>query len=263
MLIHSTSSPKWLFQSHSNHWGIGARLTWVLGYATITSKECYFDIKVPTIEGNVFDLLFDKCTIDRYSASNKLNMYESTIKQDDRNFNHPYTVNEYITNTNDIQNFRRCSRNFKLNNDLTKRSDQLMKSYDRVLGIHYRGTDKSTDNKLVSYDYIIDLIKKWSPGYDAVLLCTDEKKLYNMARNLDKVIGFDNHIRSELCYDLSADIRATIGLHHRGFGLRHVEEAVVEIRALGMCNHVLMARSCFADAALMWSLKDSSWNYYR
>lgn len=123
----------------------------------------------------------------------------------------------------------------------------------KTLGVHYRGTDKhvellrsgvsKTEPKSV-YRLARDLAQYH--GLDHILFCTDDATLHPP----DDFIVF-RHRRS-----------LTDGLHtYTEFAMEHLEEAFVELLALSMCNHLLVCRSCFSEAALILSPPTTTYSY--
>lgn len=125
-----------------------------------------------------------------------------------------------------------------------------------MLGVHYRGTDKKAEVAMPPIEEVIEKIRsnQISRQLPHVLICTDDQNFLTRCLNdLSGVCYFENHLRA-------AGLQ---GLHTIAGSVRQCLEVMTEIRALGFCSHLLLGRSCVADAALF--LSDDrliSWEYY-
>lgn len=122
------------------------------------------------------------------------------------------------------------------------------------LGVHYRGTDKLAEVERPSLDMVAEKIKQCLArhGLGQVLLATDDNRaLLGLRARLDRpVLWFEKHMRGN----------NDVGVHQQFGGYRQARETMVEIMAIGMCDHMLVGRSSVADSMLL--LGKSDWTYY-
>lgn len=123
-----------------------------------------------------------------------------------------------------------------------------------VLGVHYRGTDKRAEVPMPPSGDIVDVIKKAQKAHNlpSVLICTDDQDFIDRCLlDIPAMLYFKNHLR----------ISGTVGLHQAAGSYRQCKETMVEIKALGLCRHLILGRSCVADAALFLG-SSPTWEYY-
>ena len=137
----------------------------------------------------------------------------------------------------------------------------------KTLGIHYRGTDKHGElsrpyeigptyeptpiKKIMQQAYEL----KQEKNLTHILLCTDDENIHIPP----ECIHFPNHLRNQLGHFETYDALS----YHRiapEQQARHTIEALTELLALAQCEHLLIGRSCFSEAALI--LGNSTYTYY-
>lgn len=131
----------------------------------------------------------------------------------------------------------------------------MIRVQGEVLGVHYRGTDKRSEVPMPPTSAIIDIIKRTQQarGLSTVLICTDDQSfLTRCLAEIPGILYFQNHLRAH----------GTVGIHEAAGSYRQCLETMTEILALGLCRHLLLGRSCVADAALFLSNDSTTWEYY-
>lgn len=124
-----------------------------------------------------------------------------------------------------------------------------------VLGVHYRGTDKRSETPVPPIPALIENIKaiQRDSGLQTLLICTDDQTfLTECCAVFPHLLYFKQHLR----------VAGVRGLHEQLGSPRQCVETMIEILALGLCNHLYLGRSCVADAALFLSRADLTWEYY-
>ena len=241
--------------------GIGGHLEYMASIAaTNPTAEIRFTINYYGINGNLFDVLFDYDTIKRHSSSLHRGKYDRIIECADLDsFPKPYGTNRILELDDSTAKLIKVCKRLNFRSDLVDIASLKVdrKKGERILGVHYRGTDKITELPRIPYGHIFGRIDHLKSSYDKILICTDEN-LFLEKVPLKDYLYFKSHIRSS--QPRSDDY--VYGLHHTGLGLEHVYEAVIEIIALGMCDHIVISRSCFAVAALIHSTQRCTWEYY-
>lgn len=148
---------------------------------------------------------------------------------------------------------------YLINNQWSIKEDLIVEAKSflpggRTLGVHYRGTDKVTEIPRPSInlvaDYITNLISE--RDLDNVLIATDDDRaLISLRSKLDfPVFWFKPHIRGDI----------DIGIHHYKGSYRQARETMIEILAIGMCEHMLIGRSSVSEAMLF--LGNCDFTYY-
>jgi len=128
----------------------------------------------------------------------------------------------------------------------------------KTLGIHYRGTDKHEE---LSRPYVLGPTYQPTPikkiiqqaqqlkqekNLNHILMCTDDENIHIP----QEYIHFPNHLRNQLGHFYIAPKQKA----------RQTIEALTELLALAQCEHLLIGRSCFSEAALI--LGNSTYTYY-
>ena len=241
--------------------GVGGHLEYIASIAaTYPAAEIKFNINYNGISGNLFDLLFDYDTIKKHSASLHRERFDRTIECADLDsFPKPYGTNRQLEVDDSTAKLIKVCKRLNFRSDLVEKAETKLnrKSGERVLGVHYRGTDKETEISRIPYDRIFARIRQLKSAYDQILIITDEN-MFIESLPLTDYTYFSSHMRSSQ----PRTDKCIYGLHRTGLGLEHVYEAVIEIIALGMCDHIVISRSCFAVAALIHSTRGCTWEYY-
>jgi len=256
LLSHTKLS---LLKSEVSWWGVCAHLVAIAwNIHKINHGDFIVDIRMRHVsERNIVDFLFDDTTIFNYSADDmKAN---EILLCCDKLVDSPALLNGYYNDIELVKSIRNSVRCLKFNEELLSRAKSHIPD-GRILGVHYRGTDKHTDIPTIKPYGVCQSVKKKMIDFDHVVLCTDDEAAQEIFKSeLPSIIIF-NHIRSPK--NCLSKFGSPFGLHHSGYGLRHVKEAIVEMLALGMCDHIMVARSCFSDAAILYSINDVTWSYY-
>jgi len=112
----------------------------------------------------------------------------------------------------------------------------------RVLGLHYRGTDKRVEAPRISYRQILDRVGRFleeNDGYDALFVASDEsdfvRQVESAFKNVLPVVHHDDHEHSQ----------GTVGVHQAPSGnrFRRGEEAVLNCLLLSRCAALIKTPS--------------------
>ncbi len=251
MLAHILPACGTLIHLNVSNWGIGAMIAasathlkyveppvfcnWQNEFYT---RQCGFDT-------NCFLWIFKQTEI--YST------FKRTVIDWDPS---TYGINEHRT-VLQIESLRQKIHEYwEIQPCLLSQASNKLDGKSSILGIHYRGTDKYTEVKLQKVDVIVEHARRvcYDRQLSHILLCTDDQNVMDsMVRQFPNLIRFDNHLRT----------RGQIGVHELLGSKRQCCEAMCEILALGMCDHLLLGRSCVGDAALLMAQNPKiTWEYY-
>lgn len=246
-------------KSEVSWWGIGAHLVAIAwNIHKIDHENFIVDIRMrQSSDNNIFDFLFDDHTIAEHSATNIIS--NDVLLCCDKFVDSPVLLNGYYNDIDLIKSIRASIKCLKFKEEFISKARSFIPD-GKVLGVHYRGTDKHTDIPTIKPYGVCQSVKKKMAEFDHVILCSDDEAAQEIfKKELPSIITF-NHVRSPK--NSISKFGTPYGLHHSGYGLRHIREAVVEMLALGMCDHIMVARSCFSDAAILYSIDDVTWSYY-
>lgn len=242
---HDDTKPIVLVVSCAMHWGIGAHLCNVAWNTRRCINEGYhpkFKIIMPRRSTNVFDEIFDSYTRLLYSYEEGAH-YDRDLMVSDEVKDTPMPIlKRYDTST--VMALRQFTSRFNFDD---KWNTPLISG--KTLGIHYRGTDKYTDYDLYPPERVCDIIPH---GYDTVFVATDDEMALEVIKGRIPNIKYHPHRRAKT-FDL--------GLHHQLWA-GQFEQSLVDLVTLSQCDHIIMSRSCYAEAAILFSRKKTTWSYY-
>jgi hypothetical protein len=117
----------------------------------------------------------------------------------------------------------------------------------RILGIHYRGTDKSVEAPRIPYEYVLDISKR----YEDVnfFVATDETQFldFMLSKYDNRVIYYDS-IRSE--------VGKPIHLTQQGkVGYQIGKDALIDCLLLSSCDFLLRTESNLSQACTFFNPK--------
>lgn len=163
--------------------------------------------------------------------------------------------NQYFSYKNDFELANRMFfKYFSIAGDITDQVNKFVKNNfnGKILGIHYRGTDKAVDysfgikRKHVSINFIIKVIKNWllDNHIDLIFLCTDQE---------DVVKQFKNEFINIITYDQIISKVDKIGFHIQRYQL--IEDVlkknnIKEINSISESN-VQLAKNALIDSLLL------------
>jgi len=121
----------------------------------------------------------------------------------------------------------------------------------QVLGIHYRGTDKSTEAPEVTYDELLRYVRKIltdNPALNLIFLSSDDVKIIQFLENSNlpvPVVYREDAIRSE-----TGD---QIHLKRENSKVIINRDAIVNCLILSRCNHLLKTASLLSDCSVIFN----------
>jgi hypothetical protein len=191
---------------------------------------------------NLFSSIFDEFTTAQY-GDNESAAYDRTFMVNEEVKDTPMPILErYDTET--VRKIRSYAKRLRFANNWHKPIFT-----GKTLGIHYRGTDKCTDYELMPPENLVELVPM---GYDSVFLSTDDEEAFNVLTRAYPNIVYHTHGRART---------GDLGMHHRKLA-EHFSESMIDLVSLTRCDHIFMGRSCYAEAALLFSRTDATWSYY-
>lgn len=137
----------------------------------------------------------------------------------------------------------------KLKPHMQKKIDQFVHDNfkgHRVIGVHYRGTDKIIEAPTVSYDVIIRLIKNeiQKDTTTKIFIATDEEKfLHVMKHNFPGKIIALNALRSKQGYPVHYPSNGGFDNYKKG------EDAIMDCILLSKCSKLIRTSSNLSAAA--------------
>ncbi len=146
-------------------------------------------------------------------------------------------------------------KHWRLRPEILAKAQQYVPEPQTTLGVHYRGTDKGSEVPLTDLSYLITLVAEvQATGFKQILLATDDERAVDALEKLPGLSYFTDHLRGR---------SDNSGIHGEFGGYRQAYETMIEILALGCCQHLVVGRSGVADAALILSQNDSlTWQYH-
>jgi len=121
----------------------------------------------------------------------------------------------------------------------------------QILGIHYRGTDKTTEAPEVTYDELLRYVRKIladNPALNLIFLSSDDVKVIQFLVNSNlpaPVVYREDAIRS--------DTGDPIHLKQENSKLVINRDAIVNCLILSKCNHLLKTASLLSDCSVVFN----------
>ena len=143
------------------------------------------------------------------------------------------------------------SRKFSPKTEILSTVDKFVTSHfrdSRVLAVHYRGTDKTSEARRASYDEVLACInaRMERESYDLIFLATDEAAFVEyMQRSPHRVLLQANALRA-------TDGKA-LHLPGDGLGLRKAKEALVDCLLLSRCHGLVKTASILSGWAVVFN----------
>ena len=143
---------------------------------------------------------------------------------------------------------------FGFNQNIVEEVDAYVNQWftgKQVLGIHYRGTDKSTESKEVSFEELLNAVRKLlaeNPALDLIFMSSDDVNVIHFLMNSNlsiPVICREDAVRSETGdqFHLKQEIsKTTIN-----------RDAIVNCLILSRCNHLLKTASLLSDCSVIFN----------
>lgn len=126
----------------------------------------------------------------------------------------------------------------------------------RILGVHYRGTDKKVTVKnhfrSASLQNYLKCIGKCMEQYnpDIILLCTDDKEAISVfSENYPNKIIFSNAFRAEVGDKEGIHINKRVKREHHNYLLG--KEVIIDVTLLSWCNYFVFSHSNVATAVML------------
>ncbi len=137
----------------------------------------------------------------------------------------------------------------KLKPHLQKKIDEFVKEHfegHHVIGVHYRGTDKSTESPLVPYKVMIKLMKNecaQDPNLKIFVATDEEKFLKEMYKNFPGKIIAASVLRSQGGYPVHYTS------HNGAYNYKKGEDAVMDCILLSKCSKLYKTSSNLSSAS--------------
>lgn len=168
---------------------------------------------------------------------------ETTYDEETMPFNTRLGDNVPLLKTHRRMVLRRVTQRFEIYN----KSRSVILPQHRTLGIHYRGTDKSTEVPRVPYEVVLEQALALMPGHQATFLATDEQEAAEWFSARIPGLTINLHRRTN-------DRR---GLHITTGDRQQANETMLDIYCLSLCDSLLLGRGNVADLALIFGSTDA------
>ena len=134
-------------------------------------------------EKNWWDFYFQPIRLGKFDGINCSKYSWSNLAQAGR-------INERIKLNEIIKKY------IKLQPHIQKKIDNFFEKYmhgKKIMGIHYRGTDKNNDVKVPSYDIFLNTVKENISGYNCIYVATDDANFLTVMKKEfgDMIIALD------------------------------------------------------------------------
>lgn len=135
----------------------------------------------------------------------------------------------------------------KLNANLKSKVDSFKSRFTtKMIGVHYRGTDKSSEARRVSYNEVSNYIKSIICKGDNIFVATDENMfIKHMVNVFGNIVMYTDSIRSD---DDGKPIHHSDGQSTK-FAYKLGEDAVIDCYLLASCNTLVKTFSNLSSSA--------------
>ncbi len=235
-------------------------------------KYLYFDEDVVETD-NPYEYYFEPIgkDIDLNSACNIVTCNQTIgygVEYGNEKYNDMYHINEDLANemAEVIRKYVVIKKEIK--NELDEfYYNTIRKDSDRVLGVHYRGTDFKAGYKNHPTNVTLGQLKQAieeclsSNNFDKVFLATDDGQAYDELKNVfgEKIVGCDDVVRSydKVSVAFSNNSRP---LHHYKLG----KEVLKDMYLLSMCDGLICGLSQVSSVAHLFKMsRGKEYEYYK
>lgn len=182
------------------------------------------------------------------------------VRSRKENGNYAISLNEeangYSRNEKYIAEMGRITRKYlrlrsEVSDIINTQMNQLIEREEKVLGVHFRGTDFRRNYNghpinLTIEDYLPEIEKLMKQGYDKIFLATDDSSALNRLQGIygDKMVYYDDVIRSEDNETVMNSVSNRLN-HHYMLGL----EVLRNMYTLARCDGLVAGLSQVSIAA--------------